>query len=112
LRFDPQALPPEAWLRPFAYSLPGDATPPAPLLAGDLMLLTRNAWPIHPQALYLVRAPEGPLLSRLAWRDGTLWLASEGGEESRSLPPSGLPPRDLLGRVAAVIRAGPRPGGP
>jgi transcriptional regulator with XRE-family HTH domain len=106
LRFDPQSLPQEAWLRPFAYRLPEGIPQPAPLQAGDLVLLTRNAWPLHHKAVYLVRASDGLRLRRVAWRNGTLWLAAERLGQAQPLKPSGTPPRDLLGRVAAVIRAG------
>ena len=109
LRFDARALPPEAWLKPFAYRL---AEAPARcggrLAAGDLVLLTRNAWPIHPDAIYAARAAGEIALSPLEWRTGTLWLRSAGGGASEPLPPSGIPPSALAGRVAAVIRA--RPG--
>ena len=106
LRFDPQSLPQEAWLRPFAYRLPAGVQHPAPLKADDLVLLTRNAWPLSPRTIYLVRAAEGIRLSRVAWRNGTLWLASERLGAPHPLEPSGTPPRDLLARVATVIRAG------
>jgi transcriptional regulator with XRE-family HTH domain len=106
LRFDPQSLPQEAWVRPFAYRLPAGVQHPAPLKAEDLVLLTRNAWPLSPRTIYLVRAPEGIRLSRVAWRNGTLWLASERLGAPHPLEPSGTPPRDLLARVATVIRAG------
>jgi len=112
LRFDPQSLPREAWLRPVAYRLPSGMEHPAPLSEGDLVLITRNAWPLHPHALYLVRSAGEPRLGRAAWRDGTLWLAHEHAGRAEPLPPSGLPPRDLLGRVGAVIRSGVAPRHP
>ena len=112
LRFDPQSLPREAWLRPFAYRLPSGMAHPAPLKEGDLVLITRNAWPLHPHALYLVRTVGGPRLGRAAWRDGTLWLEGERAGHAEPLPPAGPPPRELLGRVGAVIRSGVAPPDP
>lgn len=106
LRFDPQSLPREEWARPFAYRLPADTAFPAPLRADDLVLLTRNAWPLSPRSIYLVRTPKGLRLSRVAWRNNTLWLVSERLGAPQPLEPSGLPPRHLLARLAAVIRSG------
>jgi len=106
LRFDPNSLPQEEWARPFAYRLPAGIPHPAPLRADDLVLLTRNAWPLSPRTIYLVRASEGLRLSQVAWRNNTLWLASARLGAPQPLEPSGLPPRHLLGRVAAVIRSG------
>ena len=106
LRLDPRALPEEAWHRPFAYRLPAEIPLPAPLKPGDLVLITRNAWPLLPSSIYLVREGETLRLSRVSWRDGRLWLASERLGQAHPLAPSGTPPRDLLGRVGAVIRAG------
>lgn len=107
LRFDARTLPAEAWLRPFAYRL-GEELPRCAgrLAAGDLVVLTRNAWPIHPDTIYAARALGRVVLSPLEWRVGTLWLRSAGGEDADALPPSGAPPGALVGRVAAVIRAG------
>jgi transcriptional regulator with XRE-family HTH domain len=106
LRFDPRSLPEEAWLWPFAYRVPSSVDPPPPLAHGDLVLITRNAWPLHPSPLYLVRTAGGLHLGRAAWRDEALWLESDRGQPARRLPPSGHPPADLLGRVGAVIRTG------
>jgi transcriptional regulator with XRE-family HTH domain len=106
LRFDPRSLPEEAWLRPFAYRLPEGIDPTPPLAPADLVLITRNAWPLHPSRLYLVRMAAGLHLGRALWREDTLWLESDRGSPPRPLPPSGHPPADLLGRVGAVIRAG------
>jgi len=106
LRFDPQSLPQESWLRPFAYRLAAGVQYPAPLKADDLVVFTRNAWPLSPRTVYLVRAHEGMRLSRVAWRNGTLWLASERLGAPQPLEPSGTPPRDLIARLAAVIRSG------
>ena len=106
LRFDPHSLPQEAWARPFAYRLPAGTALPAPLRADDLVLLTRNAWPLSPRSIYLVRTSRGLRLSRVAWRNNTLWLVSERLGAPQPLEPSGLPPRHLLARVAAVIRSG------
>ena len=103
LRFDPAALPREAWLRPFAYRLEGDSI--GLFVTGDLVLVTRNAWPIQSTAIYVVRSPRGIELSRVAWRDGTLWMGGPP-DPGQPLAPSGTPPRALLGRVAAVIRTG------
>lgn len=106
LRLDPRALPEEAWLRPFAYRLPSNIPLPVPLRAEDLVLVTRNAWPLQPKPLYLVRTSDGPRLSRVGWREGRLWLANERLGHAQPLEPSGTPPRDLLGRVGAVIHSG------
>jgi transcriptional regulator with XRE-family HTH domain len=106
LRFDPLTLPKEAWARPFAYRLPAGMHHPAPLKAEDLVLFTRNAWPLSPGTLYLVRTVEGLRVSRVAWRNGTLWLPSERLGAPHPLEPCGTPPRNLIARLAAVIRAG------
>jgi transcriptional regulator with XRE-family HTH domain len=111
LRLDPVALPnPEELVRPFAYRLTdAGARRAAPVLRrDDLVIVTRNAWPLHPEPVYAVRFGGKIVLTRVRWMDDSLWLpaANQGGEPER-LPPSGTPPAALVGRLAAVIRANP-----
>jgi transcriptional regulator with XRE-family HTH domain len=110
LRLDPGALPQEPLHRPFAYRLTAAGVHRvAPRLgAGDLVILTRNAWPIHPHAIYGVRVLGRLELSCLRQQDGTLALLSAAGGVTGTLAGGATPPAALVGRIAAVIGP-PRP---
>jgi len=111
LRLDPRALPtPEDLVRPFAYRLTHSGARHAPhaLRAGDLVIVTRNAWPLHPDPAYAVRLAERIVLTRARWKNESLWMHLDGEEGEREVPgSSGTPPSALVGRVAAVFRAAP-----
>ncbi|HEY3215904.1 MAG TPA: hypothetical protein VGK93_05385 [Candidatus Eisenbacteria bacterium] len=110
LRLDPRTLStPEELLRPFAYRLTDAGARRARhvLRAGDLVIVTRNAWPLHADPVYAVRLAGGIVLTRVRWKDGSLWLPAADGGEPERVEPSGTPPAALVGRLAAVIRANP-----
>ena len=111
LRLDPRILPsPENLVRPFAYRLAdrgAHAARPA-LREADLVIVTRSAWPTHPDAIYAVRLGDRIVLTRVLWKDATLWRVPAAGDgDLERMEPSGTPPAALVGRVAAVVRENP-----
>ncbi len=110
LRLDPATLPREELLfRPFAYRLDEEAARwVAPRIrAGDLVVMTRNAWPIQHEEIYAVRVRDHVVLRRVIWKDETLWLLpAEGEAGAEPLEKTGTPPAALVGRVAITIRYG------
>jgi transcriptional regulator with XRE-family HTH domain len=108
LRVDPRLLKMEGILvRPFAYRLGelGAARVPEQLRAGDLAIVTRNAWPLQPEEVYALRIGGNVVLSQAKWADEKLWAVNHAGDETGESLGSGMPPPALVGRVAVVVRA-------
>lgn len=111
LRFDPGLLSRDAdLLRPFAYRLSAEGARRAPerLRAGDLVLITRSAWPLLPEQVYALRIAGRVALSPAAWEEGALWaLGGKRSQPSRAREAlgTGAPPAALVGRVALVVRS-------
>jgi len=108
IRLDPATLPPDlALFRPFAWFVSADgARRVMPRLEPrDLVVVTRNAWPIQSDEIYAVRTANRVMLSWVRWLNGTLWLLpAQGDAGGEALPPTGSPPMALAGRVAIVVR--------
>ena len=110
LRLDPALLPSgRRVVEPFAYRLSEDGTRFARgvLKAGDVVILSRDIWPLRPEGFYAVRMGGRVVISRVAVKGNSLVvIPTEPGTGIELLPldePS-KPPPQLIGHVILMMR--------
>lgn len=92
---------------PWAYRISAVGARHAPdvLEAGDLVVLTRHAWPVFAGEVYALTLGGRIELCRAAWKGEALVVMLADGVELLRLPAPDTAPAELRGLVVLVVRA-------